>query len=222
MINYCRKEREAHELAERIQSLGGAALAVRADVRERAEVEGMVRLAGNRWGPIDILVNNASAMPEAVGMKSFLDHSWADYERYIDTVLKGAFHCCQAVLPGMIERKRGRIINIGTTALNEVNHHLNPYVTAKGGLLGMTRSLAEEFGKYNITVNQVVPGWIWPHEDREPTKEEGRIFRDRSPLGIGVARPSDVPGAVVFLASDLAGMITGAYIPVCAGQVVTA
>lgn len=215
------REEEADRVVGEISAAGGTALRVRADIRDQAQVEAMVRAAVERFGTVDILVNNASTVPTAVGMKGFLDHTWDDYQRYIDTVLRGSFHCCRAVLPGMVQQKRGRIVNIGTASLNEINAHLNPYVTAKGGLLGMSRSLAEEFGKFDVTVNLVAPGWIWPHGDREPGSDEGRVFRDRSPLGDGLVRPRDVAGVVVMLASDLASNITGAYIPVCAGQVTT-
>ena len=116
------------------------------------------------------------------------------------------------------ERRRGRIINIGTTAVDEFCAHLNPYVTAKMALTGMGRSLADEFGKYGITVNEVVPGGVWPKE-RNPSGAEGQPFRERSPLAPGMARPRDVAASVVFLASDMAAAITGARVPVCAGQV---
>ena len=220
IINYRSKREEAESLADRIRAGGGTAVALEADIRDPLQVQEMIREASGTLGSPDILVNNAAPGPTDVARKGFLDHTWGDYQTYIDTILLGAVNCCQATLPGMIARGRGRIVNIGTTALNEINAQVNPYVTAKGGLLGMTRSLAEEFGKHHITVNEVVPGCIWS-EEREPSGEEGRLFRDRSPLGIGLARPSDVAGAVVFLASDMASMITGAYIPVCAGQIVT-
>lgn len=216
-----RREAEAVALAERLTARGGQAIAVRADVRDAEEVRALVAKAVEQFGPVDVLVNNASAMPAEVGMKSFLEHAWADYQEYVDTVIKGAFHCSRAVLPSMVERRRGRIVNIGTTAVHEMNGHLNPYVTAKAGLMGMTRSLAAEFGRFGITVNEVVPSAIWGYE-RDPQGDEGQSFRDRSPLGIGMARPRDVAAAVVFLASDMAAAITGARIPVCAGQVMDA
>ena len=222
VVAHFRREAEAARLAERIRGAGGRAIAVRADVRERAEVERLAAAARDALGPVDILVNNASTLPGEVPMAGFLDHTWDDYQRYIDTVLKGAMHCCQAVLPGMVERRRGRIVNVGSTALNEVNAHLNPYVTAKGGLLGMTRSLAEEFGPYGITVNQVAPSRVRTPDARARAEEEDRLFVARSPLAPGVVTPAEVAGAIVFLASDRAAMITGVYLPVCAGQVVTA
>jgi 3-oxoacyl-[acyl-carrier protein] reductase len=218
-VNYCTNEKGANEVVAAIQSTQGDALAIRADIRDPEQVRQMFDAIRARYGGVDILVNNASAAPVRVGMKGFLEHTWNDYQTYIDTVLKGAYHCCRFALPGMIKRKAGRVINIGTASLNEINAHLNPYVTAKGGLLGMTRSLAEEFGKYNITVNGIAPGWVWSNENRPPKGDEGRIFRERSPLGIGVVTPHDVASAVLFLASNLSSGITGSYIPVCCGQV---
>lgn len=218
-IHYFRRESEAKDRAGKINARGKVACVVSADITNADEVSKMVGSIHSELGEIDILVNNAAATPGTVGMKDFLDHTWGDYQKYIDTILKGTFHCCRAVLSDMIKKGNGRIINIGTTSLYEINAHLNPYVVAKGGLYGMTHSLAEEFGKHNITVNQVVPGWIWSEENRAPANNEGLVFRQRSPLGIGLATPDDVAGAVVFLASDMARMVTGVSIPVCAGQV---
>jgi NAD(P)-dependent dehydrogenase (short-subunit alcohol dehydrogenase family) len=222
VVAHLRREAEATRLAARIRESGGRAVAVRADLRARAEVEALAAAARDALGPVDILVNNASTLPGEVPMKGFLDHTWDEYQQYIDTVLKGAVHCCQAVLPGMVERRWGRIISVGSTALNELNAHLNPYVTAKGGLLGMTRSLAEEFGPHGITVNQVVPSRVRTPETRAREVEGDRPFVARSPLAPGVVTPAQVADVVVFLASERAAMITGAYVPVCAGQVVTA
>lgn len=222
VVAHFRREVEAAGLAARIGASGGRAVAVRADIRDRADVDRLAAAARNAFGPVDILVNNASTLPGEVPMKGFLDHTWDDYQQYIDTVLKGAMHCCQAVLPGMVERRWGRIVNVGSTALNELNAHLNPYVTAKGGLLGMTRSLAEEFGPCGITVNQVVPSRVRTSEDRAREAEGDRPFVARSPLTPGVVTPDQVADIIVFLVSERAAMITGAYVPVCAGQVVTA
>ncbi len=218
-IHYYRRKEEASRLAREIQQAGGDCDIFSADIRDAAQVKAMAEAVQRRFQHIDILVNNAATVPPEVGMKGFFEHPWPDYERYIDTVLKGTYHCCQSFLPGMVRQKSGRVINIGTTAVHEINGHLNPYVTAKAGLLGMTRSLAEEFGKHQITVNQVAPGWIWPDEKKKPRPEDGKVFRDRSPLGNGLATPEDIAGAVVFFASDLAKAVTGAYLPVCAGQI---
>lgn len=217
-VAYFRRAETAAAVVSRIEHAGGTAFAWRVDVRERADVDAIVRAAAERYGDIEILVNNAATVPTEIGMRGFLEHAWPDYQAYLDTVVKGAVNCCQAALPGMVRKGHGRVINIGTTALNEINAHLNPYVTAKGALLGLTRSLAEEFGRHHVTVNLVSPGWVWS-ADRQPGPEDGRVFRDRSPLGDGLVRPRHVADAVVFLASDRAAAITGATLPVAAGQV---
>ena len=217
-VAYFRRAEQAAAVVARIERAGGAAFACKVDVREKTEVDALVRAVGERYGDVEILVNNASTVPTEVGMRSFLEHPWPDYQAYLDTVVKGAVNCCQAVLPAMVRRGRGRVINIGTTALNEINAHLNPYVTAKGALLGLTRSLAEEFGRHHVTVNLVAPGWVWSAA-REPGPDDGRVFRDRSPLGDGLVRPRHVADAVAYLASDRAAGITGTSLPVAAGQV---
>lgn len=217
-VVYRRNETAARAVVGAIRKAGGEAEAWQADIRDEAAVRDAVRAIEERYGSADVLVNNASASPVQVGMRGFLDHRWSDYETYLDTVVKGAVHCTRAVLPAMIRRQSGRIINIGTTALDRVNAHLNPYVTAKGGLLGFTHSLAEEFGRYGITVNQVVPGWMWT-ADRAPRDGEAEPFRSTSAVYPGVAAPYDVAHAVAFLASDRARMITGVYLPVAAGQI---
>jgi len=173
IVGYHRREREARALAESIVGRGGQAIALGADVRRMPDVHAMVSAAVAAFGPVDVLVNNASAMPVEMGMKGFLDHDWDEFQTYFETVVRGAFNCVRAVLPSMLERKRGRIVNIGTTAVHELCGHLNPYVTAKMALTGMGRSLAEEFGPSGITVNEVLPSGVWPSE-RDP---EGTEFR---------------------------------------------
>jgi 3-oxoacyl-[acyl-carrier protein] reductase len=219
-VVFHRSETRAHALVEELRAGGARAAAWRADIRSERDVTAMAGGIADALGAVDVLVNNAAPSPPAVGMRGFLEHGWDDYQTYVDTVLKGSVLCAQAVLPAMMARRFGRIINIGTASVERVNAHLNPYVTAKAGLVGLTRSLAEEFGPYGITVNQVVPGWMWA-EDRAPGPGEGEIFRSLSPLHPGVAGPDDVADAVAFLASDRAAMITGAYLPVAAGQVMT-
>jgi 3-oxoacyl-[acyl-carrier protein] reductase len=217
-IIYRRDESKAAALVEEIRGAGGDAAAWHADVSNEQDVRAAFGDIASRLGPPNVLVNNAIPSPVDVGMRGFLEHSWSDYQTYVDTILKGAVLCSQSVLPAMVQRRFGRIVNIGTASLDKVNAHLNPYVTAKGGLLGFTRSLAEEFGRHGITVNQVVPGWMWSGSN-EPAGGEGATFRSLSPLHPGVATPVDVAHAVAFLVSDRARMITGAYLPVAAGQV---
>jgi 3-oxoacyl-[acyl-carrier protein] reductase len=217
-VAYHRSEAQANALAAELQHAGARAGAWRADIREEAQVAALVAAVCEALGPVDVLVNNAAPSQAGLGARGFLHQPWADYQAFVDTVLKGAMLCTRAVLPSMVERRFGRIVNIGTTAVDTVSARVNPYVTAKAGLRGFTRSLAEEFGAYGITVNQVVPGRLWT-EARPPAGHEGEPFRSRSPLHPGLATPADVADAVTFLASDRARMITGAYLPVAAGLI---
>lgn len=217
-VAFHQSEQRAHALVDELQRAGARAGAWRADIRNEQEVESLVAAVRETLGPIDVLVNNAAPSQQGLGARGFLHQPWDQYQTFVDTVLKGAVLCTRAVLPSMIDRRFGRIVNIGTTAVDTVSARINPYVTAKAGLVGFTRSLAEEFGPYGITVNQVVPGCLWK-EDRAPSGQEGQPFRSLSPLHPGMATPRDVADAVVFLASDRARMITGTYLPVAAGLV---
>lgn len=217
-VAFHRSERNARDLAAELQQSGARAGAWRADIRDETEVAALVSAVREALGAPDVLVNNAAPSQEGLGARGFLGQPWEDYQLFVDTVLKGAVLCAKAVLPSMIERRFGRIVNIGTTAVDIVSARVNPYATAKAGLRGFTRSLAEEFGPHGITVNQVVPGCLW-NDDRPPSGHEGQPFRSLSPLYPGMATPADVADAVVFLASDRARMITGAYLPVAAGLI---
>jgi 3-oxoacyl-[acyl-carrier protein] reductase len=217
-VSYHQGPDNAAQVVGAIAADGGTARAVQADITDALAVATMVRAVVEQLGPIDILVNNASVTDEAAARRPFLEQDWSEYQRFLDVVVRGAVNCCGAVLPSMVARRYGRIVNIGTTAVHELNAQQAPYVTAKAALLGLTRSLAEEFGPYNITVNQVVPGWIWP-DDRPPPADHPSPLRQRSPLGAGLVQQSDVANAVVFFASDMARMITSASLPVCAGQI---
>ena len=217
-VAFHRSEEKAHALVEDLRRAGARAGAWRADIRSEQEVAALVSGVREMLGPADVLVNNAAPSQQGLGAHGFLHQPWEQYQAFVDTVLKGAVLCTKAVLPSMIERRFGRIINIGTTAVDTVSARINPYVTAKAGLVGFTRSLAEEFGAHGITVNQVVPGCLW-NEDRAPVGNEGQPFRSLSPLHPGMATPDDVADAVAFLASDRARMITGTYLPVAAGLV---
>jgi 3-oxoacyl-[acyl-carrier protein] reductase len=217
-VAFHRSEQKAHALVSELQAAGARAGAWRADIRDEQEVATLAAAVRDALGPIDVLVNNAAPSQQGLGERGFLNQGWDEYQTFVDTVLKGAVLCTKAVLPSMMERRFGRIINIGTTAVDIVSARINPYVTAKAGLAGFTRSLAEEFGSFGITVNQVVPGCLWT-EDRAPAGAEGQPFRSLSPLHPGMAMPDDVADAVAFLASSRARMITGAYLPVAAGLV---
>ncbi len=206
----------AAEVVAEIAAAEGRALAVKADVRDRHEVAAMVADITDAFGPVDILVNNARQLGEK---KKFLDLDWADYEPQIDIILKGAFHCCQAVLPSMIGRgKGGRIINMLSTATETPNWRWHAYGAGKGALAQFTRHLAAEMGPHNITVNMVSPGYTPTKRITTHSDEFLRDYLAHTPMG-RFGRAEEVADAVVFLASDEASFITGATLSVSGGKV---
>ncbi|MFI6599484.1 SDR family oxidoreductase [Nonomuraea sp. NPDC050536] len=184
------------------------------DVTDRATVQEWVAGVERRHGPIDVLVNNAAVARDA----EFVDLPEEQWHHELDVSLTGAFLCAQAVLPGMLERRRGVIVNI--SSVNAVSYFGNEaYSAAKAGLLSLTRSLAVKYGPHGVRCNAVVPGTI-----RTPIWDE-RVavapdILDRLavwyPLG-RVGTPDDVASAVLFLASADAAWITGVALPVDGG-----
>ena len=216
-VHYHAAEDMANDVVAAITKAGGRAIAVRGDIRERDQAAAIVAKVTAAFGPVDILVNNARQLGEK---KKFLDLAWSDYEPQIDVIVKGAFNCCQAVLPSMIERGRGgRIINMLSTITEEPNWRWHTYGAAKGALMQLTRHLAAEMGPHNITVNMVSPGFTRTADRQTPHGDE--YLQDvlaHIPLG-RFARPDEVAKAVAFLASDHAGFITGANLPLSGGKV---
>ena len=190
------------------------ALAVATDVSDGASVQAMFDAAQQAYGRVDILVNSA-----AVGSGGDVTTiSEADWERSLNIVLKSVFLCAKAVLPGMIERRSGAIVNIssvnGLMGLGE-----EPYSAAKAGVINLTQNLAMQYGTYNIRANVICPGTIrtpiWQARvERDPT-----VFDKLAawyPLG-RVGEAQDIANAALFLASDAASWITGAVLPVDGG-----
>lgn len=216
-VHYHAAQDMAEQVVAAVKAGGGRALAVKGDVRVRDDVNSILAQVTAAFGPIDILVNNARQLGEK---KKFLDLRWADYEPQFEIIVKGAFNCCQAVLPSLIGRGRGgRIINLLSTITEEPNWRWHTYGAAKGALLQFTRHLAAEMGPHNITVNMVSPGFTRTPDRQTPHGDE--YLQDvlaHIPLG-RFARPDEVAQAVVFLAGDAAGFITGANLPLSGGKV---
>jgi NAD(P)-dependent dehydrogenase (short-subunit alcohol dehydrogenase family) len=209
-----RYEDAAQETVALIDDSGGEGMAVVADVSRYEDVEAMVTHAIDRFGGIDILVNNAAI---AIG-DDLLTIDEATWDLNLDVVLKSAYLCSRACLPGMIERGRGVIVNIasvnGLMGLGE-----EPYSAAKAGVINLTKNTAVRYGQYGIRANVICPGTIQTPIWREVVEEEPDIF-DRLaawyPLG-RVGQPEDVAHAVLFLASDEAGWISGVTLEVDGG-----
>jgi 3-hydroxybutyrate dehydrogenase len=217
--------RDAQMTADSIQSQGGQAVALEVDVTDKAQVGEAVTSVLNRYGKIDVLVNNAGVEKKCL----IVDYEEDMFDKVIAVNLKGVFLCTQAVLPSMIERRYGRIIMISSMSGKMGEPYTGPYCMTKWGLLGFTQTLALEVGKYNITANAICPG---PTETpmiekviRDASKIKGvteeqfkqTFYIDLTPLG-RLTKPLDIAKAVVFLASEDAEFITGASLNVSGGR----
>ena len=220
VVNYYKSEERAAEVARKIKEKGGKALPLRADVTDESAVEQMVQAATEALGPVDILVNNA--LPDykfdPVSRKDFASIGWTDYQHQLGG-LHGAFHCSQAVVPGMTERGEGRIINILTNLINNPVVAYHDYTTAKSAFLGFSRNLASELGPSGITVNMIAGGLIDGTDASAPTTDEVRqIVAGSTPLR-RLGTPEDMGRAVLMFASPWADFVTGQYIT-CDGGLV--
>ena len=169
---------------------------------------------GEEFGGIDILVNNAAIMGNFGKLECQSLQFW---ERDLKVNLSGAFICTQAVWPGMLEKGWGRIINMSSIA-GLISAYAHPtYGASKGGLIGLTNSLPLEGARHGITVNAVAPGFINTEAIHLAGEEKVERYRNRCPMK-RLGRPEEVAAVVAFLASDSAGFITGATVPVTGGM----
>ncbi len=208
----------AEAAAAKIRAEGGSALAVRVDVGDRAQIDRGVAEVREAFGPIGILVNNAGRE----GFQRFLDITEETWENLLKINLTGTFHCCQAVLPDMIAAGWGRIVNISSSSTHGGQPFMTHYVASKSGVVGLTKSLALEFGPKGITVNTIPPGFIdTPMTRRNEAKGllGGTVdeHAGRTPVR-RAGRPEDIAAATAFLVSDAAGYITGQIIGVNGGR----
>ena len=218
-VHYNRSEDEAREVVGGISSSGGEAMLVGGDVADAGEVERMAREIADRYGRLDVLVNNAGSLIERRNFSEMTEELW---DRVMDVNLKSVFLCSQAVLPTMKRQGEGRIINVTSVAArNGGGPGAVAYATAKGGVSTLTRAMAKELVSENILVNGVAPGVITtPFHERFTPPE----VRERMTAGIPIGRegtPEEVAGAVVFLASPAADYLVGEIIEVNGGQLMS-
>ncbi|MBD5094077.1 MAG: 3-oxoacyl-ACP reductase FabG [Subdoligranulum sp.] len=201
----CRQRRaEAGAVAAGIRAAGGTALDFCADVSDEAAVQAMFAEIRRTLGDPDILVNNAGV----AWQKLFTDVTAAEWDAMFGVCVKGAFHCCQAVLPHMIRQKWGRIINV-SSMWGQVGASCEaPYSAAKAALIGLTKALAKEEGPSGITVNCVAPGVIDTEMMAAFSAGDKAVLAEETPLG-RLGTPEDVAAAVAFLASEAGSFFTG-------------
>jgi Dehydrogenases with different specificities (related to short-chain alcohol dehydrogenases) len=189
-----------------IKALGRRVVALELDVTDEQSIRKFARDADAAFGQVHILVNNAGCNRR----KLALEVTWDDWNTVLDTNLRGSFFVAQAIAPGMIEKGYGRIINIGSVTCVAGYAGLAPYGASRGGIRQMTMSLAADWGKHGITVNCLAPGWFKTEQSRVLYEDEGWVeyLTEKIPAG-RPGQPTDLDGAVVFLASESSRYITG-------------
>jgi 3-oxoacyl-[acyl-carrier protein] reductase len=213
-VNYFASPEKAERVVARIKEGGGQAIAVKADVRDEEQVAKMCREVEAKLGPIDLDVPNGTGPQPFIPIEKL---TWRACLDQLEFFVKSPMLLAKATVPGMKQRKWGRIINIGSEVLEKGVPEFSNYVSAKGAQLGLTRSWAMELATYNITVNIVSPGWIPTERHKDDPDEMKRAYAAMVPMRrMGV--PDDIGEAVAFLASDAANFITGQKISVNGGN----
>lgn len=211
----------AEAVVDEIKALGGRAMAIAADVTDRAGVEDMVSRAHEAFGTIGVLVNNAGNMgakPEDVDLTPFWSASTENWDAFLSVNLYGVLNCTSAVIPGMMRDKAGRVVTIVSDAGRVGEPGLEIYSAAKAGAAGFMRAVARSMGRYNITANSIsiattrTPGVTDVTEDAERAK---RMLSQYTIRRFG--EPEDIANMALFLASDAASWITGQTYPVNGG-----
>lgn len=221
VVNYLQNEQAALATAAACQEAGGDAVAIQADVTDQAAALRLGSDALEAFGKIDILVNNAFApyvfSPER--RTPFWELDWAAFQSQFDGSVKAAHGVIQAVLPGMLERAEGSIVNIATNLVDRPVVPYNDYTTAKSALIGFGRNLAMELGPLGVRVNTVCPGLVYPTAASLDVKEDLKnALIEQTPLR-RIAAPGDIAGPVLFLASPWAKFMTGQTLYVDGGFV---
>jgi 3-oxoacyl-[acyl-carrier protein] reductase len=200
------------ETASSVRAAGSEAFVIEIDLSEAESITNGISKAVKEFGRIDILVNNAGMTKDglAVRMKQ------TDWEIVLETNLSGSFYAIQQVLPGMMRERWGRIVNISSVVGEMGNPGQANYVASKAGLIGLTKSLAQEVGSRNITVNAVAPGFIETEMTQGLSDELKQKLLDETPLK-RMGTPLDIANAIKFLVSDEASFITGHVLDVNGG-----
>ncbi len=213
-VNYWASAEKGNQLIQKIEQSGGRARGYRADVREPASINEMVRQITSDLGPIDILVLNAT------GPQPFLQIEELTWQACLDQLeffVKSPMLLTQAVLPSMKSLRHGRIIHIASEVFSQGTPRFSQYVAAKGAQLGLMRSWAMELAPWQITVNAVSPGWIPTERHANDAESDKRAYAEKVPMK-RMGNPQDVAEAVAFLASDAANFITGQNLLVNGGN----
>lgn len=218
VVNYHRSEKEAAEVVETIQAQGGRALAWRANVAERKEVQKMVEASLQEFGKVDILVNNAGVLYKG----STLTLQEDQLDEMLTTNLKGIIYCVQAAVPAMMERGYGKIVNLSSiAALGTAFADTTPYALSKAAVIALTKRLALELGPHGINVNAICPGFIRTDLVLGGTPEEIQARLQsvaQKAMLRRVGEPEEIASTALFLASDESSFLTGQSLTVDGGR----
>lgn len=220
-INHLSNDAAAAKVVAACRAAGGDAWAAKADVGSAPAVQAMVDAVVRELGPIDIVVNNAFRpyVFDPQRRTLFDDLEWSDYQAQFDGAVGGAFNVCRAVLPLFRQRAQGAIVNIASNLVEHPVVAYHGYTTAKASLVAFSRNLATELGPLGIRVNCVAPGLVYPTQASQDTQESFRESLMAATPMRRIARPEDVAGPVLFLASDWSGFMTGQVLFVDGGLV---
>ena len=213
IINYCGSEDRALAVKSAIEAAGGQAEAWRCDVSDCGQCEAFVKAVMEKYGRIDVLVNNAGITRDGLMMRM----SDEDFSRVIDTNLKGTFYMMRFASRHMLKAKKGRIINISSVTGLIGNAGQANYCASKAGVIGLTKSAARELGSRGITVNAIAPGFIDTEMTGALSEKVQEQILTQIPLGT-FGKPEDIANCAAFLASDEAAYITGQVIQVDGGM----
>lgn len=209
---------DCDETVKAIVSFGGEVLSVKTDVSDEGSTLEMAKKTADRFGKIDILINNAAIYANIV-RKPFYQINVKEWDSLMSVNLRGVFLCCKAVFPYMKEKRKGKIINIASAAALSGGFGFAHYTASKGGVLGLTRALAHELGEHNININALAPGLtLTEYNLPQLSKEYQQAAMAKRALKRSET-PDDLLGTMVFLASDDSDFLTGQTIVVDGGVI---
>lgn len=216
-MNYYGNQQVAEQAFAELEDVGGEHCLVRGDVTDQQEVARLVAEVESKIGGVDILVPNATCEQP---LKKIEDYDWAFYQRMVDFFMKSPFLLTQACLPHMRKQQWGRIVHLASEVFAGSWPEFCPYVSAKGGQIGLARSNARELASDGITVNIVSPGWIPVERHSDATEQERADYLATAPMS-RFGEPQDVANAVAYLASEEAKFVTGATLDVNGGRTIS-